>query len=71
MRSPGRFIPDRLVRDQPSPYLADSDGQIARVDFYAGSDLIGTDSTSPYGITWGDVPVKSTIAWSPAIVSFT
>ncbi|HWS99523.1 MAG TPA: TIGR03790 family protein [Pyrinomonadaceae bacterium] len=34
----------------------DWDGTVARVDFYAGSNLIGTDSTSPYSVTWADVP---------------
>lgn len=33
----------------------DSDGQVARVDFYAGDTLIGTDSTSPFGINWNNV----------------
>lgn len=30
---------------------ADSDGIIARVEFYAGSSLIGTDATAPYSVT--------------------
>jgi len=34
---------------------ADSDGSIVRVDFYAGSTLIGTSSTAPYSITWSNV----------------
>jgi uncharacterized protein (TIGR03790 family) len=35
---------------------SDRDGNVARVDFYAGANLIGTDTTSPYGITWANVP---------------
>ena len=37
----------------------DHDGQVARVDFYAGTTLIGTDATSPYTVTWADVPEGS------------
>jgi regulation of enolase protein 1 (concanavalin A-like superfamily) len=33
----------------------DSDGTVARVDFYAGSTLVGSDTTSPYGVTWSGV----------------
>jgi subtilisin family serine protease len=31
---------------------SDGDGAVSRVDFYAGSKLVGTDSTSPYGVNW-------------------
>ncbi len=34
---------------------ADSDGNVARVDFYASGALIGTDTSAPYGMTWGNV----------------
>jgi regulation of enolase protein 1 (concanavalin A-like superfamily) len=34
---------------------ADSDGTIAGVDFYSGAVLIGTDSSSPYSVTWSNV----------------
>ena len=37
----------------------DSDGTIAKVDFYAGSTLVGTDATSPYSISWNNVPAAS------------
>ena len=37
----------------------DSDGSIVRVDFYQGSTLIGSDATSPYAVTWTDVPAGS------------
>ena len=37
----------------------DSDGTIAKVDFYAGATLVGTDTDSPYSITWTNVPASS------------
>jgi regulation of enolase protein 1 (concanavalin A-like superfamily) len=38
---------------------SDSDGSIAKVDFYRGSTLIGSDSTSPYSVTWTGAPAGS------------
>ena len=35
---------------------ADADGTVASVDFYAGTQLIGTDSSSPYTLSWTNVP---------------
>jgi hypothetical protein len=35
---------------------ADSDGSVSRVEFYAGSTLIATDTSSPYSATWSSVP---------------
>ncbi len=35
----------------------DSDGGIAKVEFFQGSTLIGTASTSPYSFSWTSVPV--------------
>lgn len=35
---------------------ADADGKIAKVEFYNGSTLIGTDTTSPYSYTIGNAP---------------
>lgn len=37
----------------------DSDGTVARVDFYAGSTLVGADTTSPFQVTWSNVPPGS------------
>ena len=34
---------------------SDSDGTIARVDFYAGTQLIVSDTTSPYQAAWSNV----------------
>ncbi len=31
---------------------ADGDGSIARVDFYVGATLIGSDTTAPYSVSW-------------------
>ncbi len=31
---------------------SDSDGAVSRVDFYSGTQLIGTDSESPYNTNW-------------------
>ncbi|HEY0660136.1 MAG TPA: glycosyl hydrolase family 18 protein [Lysobacter sp.] len=35
-----------------SANASDSDGSIARVDFYAGATLLGRDTLAPYGIVW-------------------
>ena len=34
----------------------DPDGTVATVKFYAGATLIGTDSSSPYSVTWNNAP---------------
>ena len=31
---------------------SDSDGSISKVEFYRGSTLVGTDTTSPYSVVW-------------------
>jgi hypothetical protein len=36
-----------------------SPGTVAKVDFYNGSTLIGTSTTSPYGFAWNNVPAGS------------
>ena len=33
----------------------DSDGTVARVDFFTGSTLLGSDTTAPYAYTWSGV----------------
>ena len=35
---------------------ADQGGSVSKVNFYNGTTLIGTDNTSPYSITWTNVP---------------
>jgi len=35
---------------------SDPDGTISKVEFYDGTDLIGTDTTSPYSYVWGTAP---------------
>lgn len=38
-----------------SAAAADTDGGISRVQFYAGTQLIGTATSSPYSISWNNV----------------
>ena len=38
---------------------SDTDGIISSVAFYAGSNLLGSDATSPYEFTWTNVPAGS------------
>ncbi|HEY8401749.1 MAG TPA: Ig-like domain-containing protein, partial [Cytophagaceae bacterium] len=35
---------------------SDADGSVTKVEFFAGSTLLGTDATSPYSFTWNNVP---------------
>ena len=39
-----------------SATASDTDGTIARVEFYRNGSLIGSDTSSPYGITWSGAP---------------
>src|SRR5437870_8561104 len=34
---------------------SDSDGSVSKVDFYQGTVLLGTDTSSPYSLTWNNV----------------
>ena len=38
---------------------ADSDGSVAKVDFYQGSTLLGTATSSPYSVTWSNAAAGS------------
>jgi regulation of enolase protein 1 (concanavalin A-like superfamily) len=38
---------------------SDSDGTVTKVDFYAGSTRLGTDTTSPYQLSWSNVTAGS------------
>lgn len=40
-----------------SATAADSDGTISKVEFYDGTTLIGTDTTSPYSMSWSGAAV--------------
>jgi RHS repeat-associated protein len=42
-----------------SATATDSDGTVARVDFYAGGTLLGSDSSSPFQFTWSNVATGS------------
>ncbi len=38
---------------------SDANGSVTRVDFYRGSTLIGSDTTSPYSVIWPSVAIGS------------
>ncbi|MDQ3205673.1 MAG: Ig-like domain-containing protein, partial [Pseudomonadota bacterium] len=38
-----------------SATASDSDGSVAKVEFFAGATLLGTDTAAPYQVTWGNV----------------
>jgi hypothetical protein len=42
-----------------SASASDADGTVTAVEFYAGTTLLGSDTTSPYSVTWSDVPAGS------------
>lgn len=39
-----------------SATASDSDGTVAKVDFFQGTALLGSDTTSPHGFSWTNVP---------------
>jgi len=45
----------------------DSDGTIAQVNFFAGTTLVATDTTSPYALTWTNVPAGTYTVTAVAI----
>ncbi|MCK6434187.1 MAG: Ig-like domain-containing protein [Aquabacterium sp.] len=38
---------------------SDTDGSVAKVEFYAGATKIGEDTTAPYAVNWSSVPAGS------------
>ncbi len=42
-----------------SASAADTDGSVSKVDFYAGATLVGSDTASPYSVTWSNVAAGS------------
>ena len=34
---------------------ADADGSVTRVDFYAGTQLVGSDTSTPFSVSWSGV----------------
>jgi uncharacterized protein (DUF608 family) len=45
---------------------ADSDGTVSKVDFYRGTTLLGTDTSSPYSYSWTNVAAGSYILTAKA-----
>ena len=39
--------------------VADSDGSVAKVEFFQGATLIGTATSAPYSVNWSNVPAGS------------
>ncbi len=39
-----------------SATASDSNGSVARVEFYAGATKLGEDTSAPYGFTWSNAP---------------
>ncbi|MBU6483724.1 MAG: hypothetical protein KGR23_02870 [Betaproteobacteria bacterium] len=53
----GRFVAPATIALAAS--ASDTDGSVARVDFYAGSMLVGTATTTPFTATWSNAPAGS------------
>jgi RHS repeat-associated protein len=59
--NPGILIPSQILL---AATAGDSDGSISKVEFYDGSSLVGTVTTSPYQMNWlvsgaGDHPITA------------
>ena len=52
-----RELPRRRHRSLSAPPPSDLDGSVTQVAFYAGSALLGTDTTAPFTFSWTNVPV--------------
>jgi len=49
-----------------SATATDANGSIARVDFFAGSTLLGSDTSSPYAANWSNVPAGTYVLTAKA-----
>jgi hypothetical protein len=45
---------------------SDSDGTISKVEFFKGTTLLGTSTTSPYSMAWNNVPAGSYVITAKA-----
>jgi hypothetical protein len=45
---------------------SDPNGSVARVDFYAGATLLGSDTSSPYSVSWSNVPAGTYVLTAKA-----
>ena len=48
-----RFVPGSSIT--LSATATDTDGTVAKVDFYRDGSIVGTDTASPYSVVWGGV----------------
>ena len=48
-------IPTAPAQFSINAEASDADGTISKIDFYQGTTLLATDSTSPYSYTWSNV----------------
>ena len=58
-RSPARLRARRSLWDPSIPITAnagDPDGTVASVAFYAGAQLLNTDTSAPYAFNWATAP---------------
>jgi predicted MPP superfamily phosphohydrolase len=46
---------------------SDPDGTVARVEFYNGTTLLGSDTSAPYAFAWNGVPVGSYVLTAKAV----